>query len=405
METSNKMANHEILEKSLLPLEKDLKAIFEEKLDEYDLSKSKVLALLNIDARTFDDLLDGKASQPNLINVIKIADFLDIDVKEVLPTILKNQPAEIFKSIQRAKKVSFIGKFFDIKNLIKVGFLDNADDIDDITRRILSFFGFASINDFQTQLVSPLYSKTKRKFSDKMKAFWIASAIQCFKQINNPNEYDREALKDIIVKIKPYSQDVEHGLLTVCKALYNVGVTVIVQGHLTLTQIRGGTFIIDGKPCIVLTDLNKRYTTIWETLLHELHHSLFDFDIIERNLYHLNGDPDLLLIEDKAEDFSLEYFCGYDKYKFIKPHIFNHVIVKKYAAEWEIHPAFIYSAFRYFQEKHHGKNYYGAFNDYFPETTVATKRLKPINWKEQSLTDIADQLKLIFELKINSDEK
>jgi HTH-type transcriptional regulator/antitoxin HigA len=73
-----------------------------------------------------------------------------------------------------------------------------------------------------------------------MKAFWVASAYQCFKSIDNPNEYDREALKDIIVKIKPYCQDAENGLFTVCKTLYNVGVTLIFQNHLTLTQIRGG---------------------------------------------------------------------------------------------------------------------------------------------------------------------
>ncbi len=397
--------NTKLIERSLLPMEIDLEVLFEEKLAEYDLPKTRVLSLLSIDVRTFDDLVKGKAAQPNLVHVFKIAEFLGLPINQVIPAILKNQPPEYFKAIEKTKKVSFIAKNFDITKLHKAGFLSDTDDIDFVSRRILSFFGYTHIDDFDNRLATPLYSRTKRKFSDKMKAFWVASAYQCFININNPNEYDREALKDIIVKIKPYSQDVENGLLTVCRALYNVGVTVIVQNHLTLTQVRGGTFIINGKPCIVLTDLNKRYTTIWETLIHELHHALFDFDAIQKNLYHINGDPDLFLIEDKAEDFSLEYFCGHERYKFISPHIFNHLIVKKYAAEWEIHHSFIYSAFRYYQEKMQGKNYYGAFTDYFPESNLAVKKLHPITWKEDSLVYIAEQLKLIFELKINTDEK
>ncbi|MBS1597261.1 MAG: hypothetical protein JST75_03485 [Bacteroidetes bacterium] len=392
-----KSKNIVLLEKSFIA-PPNLRDVFEEKLEEYEISKTKALALLNIDIRTFDDLVDGTAAQPNLVNVMKLADFLELNVADIIPTILSNQPAENFKSIQRAGKVAFIGKNFDIKKLVKVGFLPDTDDIDTITLKILLFFGYSSPDEFEKNLATPLYSRTKRKFSDKMKNFWIASAYQCFKAIDNPNDYDREALKDIIVKIKPYCQDVEDGLFTVCKALYNVGVTVIVQNHLTLTQVRGGTFAVNGKPCIVLTDLNKRYTTIWETLIHELHHVLFDFDSIQKNIYHINGDADLFLIEDKAEDFSREYFCGLERYNFIKAHINNHFVVSRYAKEWEIHPSFIYSSFRWFQDKLNNKKYYGAYNDYFPDIQIAIKKLKPIVWKESTLPEVSAYLKSIFEL-------
>ncbi|MGN6196725.1 MAG: helix-turn-helix domain-containing protein [Ginsengibacter sp.] len=393
-----KSANSNILEKSLSPLDIDLKTMFEDKLQEYDISKTKLLNLLNIDTRTFDDLINGTSPQPNLVNVIKIADFLNLQVEDVIPTIIRNQPVENFRSIQRATKLSFLAENFDIKKLTKVGFIKDDDDVDYITLKILSFYGFADIKEFVKHIPFALYSKTKRRFSDKMKNFWVASAFQCFKSIENPYEYDREELKDIITKIKPYCQDVQDGLLTVCKALYNVGVTVIVQNHLTLTQVRGGTFVVNNKPCIVLTDLNKRYTTIWETLIHELHHVLFDLEAIEKKTYHINGDLDLFLIEDKAEDFAREYFCGLEKYKFIKPHINNHLIVSRYAKEWQVDPSFIYSSFRWFEDKLNGKNYYGAYTSYFPDYALAIKKLKPITWKESSLLHIAEEIKQIFEI-------
>ena len=92
--------------------------------------------------------------------------------------------------------------------------------------------------------------------------FWVDSAYRVFKDIANPNEYNREDLKNIIIKVKPYSQDVNDGLLIVCKALYHCGVTVIAQELLPTTQVRGGTFVINDKPCIVLTDYRKSYPTV-----------------------------------------------------------------------------------------------------------------------------------------------
>lgn len=90
-----------------------------------------------------------------------------------------------------------------------------------------------------------------------MKDFWVKSAYQTFKVIDNPHDYDREKLKDLIIKMKPYSQDVRDGLYTVCRALYSTGVTLIFQDYLSTTQVRGGTFIINSKPCVVITDFNK----------------------------------------------------------------------------------------------------------------------------------------------------
>ncbi len=376
----------------------DLPELLERKLKEYDLSKTKVISLLNIDKDTFDDIINGNAKQPSLINVLKVADFLEIDLSEATKGVFKNQNNENIGAIEKAKNASFIAKNFDLKKLSKIGFFEDSDDTDYLVNRILNFFSYNSIYEFETQLAIPLFSKSKRKYTDKMKDFWIKSAYRCFSEIKNPNEYNRDALKELIVKIKPYCQDVKNGLFTVCKALYNVGVTVIFQNQLVTTQVRGGTFIVNGKPCIVLTDLFKKYPTIWHTLIHELHHVLYDLESIALETFHLTGDPDLFLIEDKADEFATEYFCGYERYKYIAPHIKNYFIVEKFAKEIEVHPSFVYSSFQYFQDHLSGKNFWGAFGEHFPDYNIAVKSLTPITWKEPSLSEIAKKLKTIFEL-------
>ncbi len=378
----------------------NIKKCFEEKLLEYDLSKTKALNVLGIDKDVFEDIVSGSAKQPSMIHVLKIAQFIEMDLKDVVTALMSNQSSETISSIEKAKKVSFLAKNFDIKKLTKIGFFNDSDDIDYLIQRVLTFFGYEGVHEFEEQLLLPFYSKSKRTFSDKMKDFWVKSAYQSFKSISNPNEYDREGLKDLIIKAKPYCQDVENGLLTVCKALYNIGVTVILQNQLVTTQVRGGTFVVNGKPCIVITDLFKRYPTLWTTLIHELHHVLYDLEKISHAQFHLTGEPDLFLIEDKADDFAIEYFCGMKHFNYIRPHINNRVVVERFARNLEVHKSFIYSAFRHFQEKLYKKNFYGAYTEFFPDYTIAIKQLHSLTWKENSLPEVASKIKSLFELNV-----
>lgn len=376
----------------------DLKSRFDEKIEEYGITKTKALKLLSIDKDVFEDIINGTAKQPNLIHVVKIAEFLEVNVDDFIQMVLKNQNTENITSIDRARKVRFLMKNFDVKALTKEGFFENVDDVDLLVERVLHYFGYDSIRSFEDELVTPLYSRTKRKFSDKMKDFWVRSAYQTFKLINNPNEYDRERLKDVVVNMKPYSQDVKNGLYTVCRALYNIGVTVIFQNYLTTTHVRGATFIINNKPCIVLTDNQKKYPTIWFTLLHELHHVLFDYDAINTNSYHLSDDEDLFLIEEKANAFARDYFLPKADFDYIKTYIKNAYVVERFAKDKEIHPSLVYSFYIWYQKELYDKNYHAAFKEFYPDYKVAVSRLNPIAWNEESVRVVSEKIKAVFEI-------
>ena len=378
----------------------DLRQLFNKKLEEYDIAKSKALTFLGIDKDVFEDIISGSAKQPNLIHVIKLAEFLGIGLQQAIAAIMKEQSPETIASLEKSKNAVFLLKYFDIKKLTSLGFIDKNADVNDITSRLLKFFGYKSILEFEVSQDAPLYSRTKLMFTDKMMKFWVDSAYRVFKDIANPHEYDREVLKDIIVKAKPYSQDVNNGLLTVCKALYHCGVTVIAQELLPTTQVRGGTFVINDKPCIVLTDYRKSYPTVWTTLMHELHHVLYDLEMIEKTKFHLTdeGRPDLFLIEDKANEFAMNYFCDVDKYNFIKHHIHNKYQVDRFAKQLQVHPSMIYNAYQFYQQKLHAKNYWAAFKEEIPKNTPALEKLNPVSWKEESIQQIAEKLKTVFEL-------
>lgn len=378
--------------------EYNIKDVFEQKLIEYNLSRTKALKLLNIDKDVFDEILNGTAKQPNLIHIVKIAEFLGVEVNNFINVVLKNQSLENISAIDSARKATFIVKNFDVKALTKLGFFNSKFSTEELVKKVLDYFGYTTINEFEEQLDEPLYSRVKKNHSDKMKDFWIKSAYQTFKVINNPNEYNRERLKDLIVKIKPYSQDITNGLLTVCRALYNIGVTVIFQNYLTTTQVRGATFIINEKPSVVITDFNKNYPTLWFTLLHELNHVLFDFDTIEKSSYHLSDDNDLFLIEDQANTFARNFFMSEEKFQYIKKYINNPYLVSKFANEIEVHPSIVYSFFTWYQKELYGKNYHAAFKQFFPDYSTAVTKLNPITWNEISVKEISEKIKSVLEL-------
>ena len=123
-------------------------------------------------------------------------------------------------------------------------------------------------------------------------------------------------------------------------------------------------------------------------------------ETIEDAGFHLTGEPDLFLIEDKAEDFSREFFCGRSDYEYIKTHINEPFIVSRFAKELEVDKSFIYSSFRQFQFLLYKKSYYQAFQEFFPDYSLAIKNLSPITWKENSISEVAENIKSIFELNV-----
>ena len=340
-----------------------IKAIFEARLAQHGITQNQAEKLLNMQKRTLEGILDGSAKRIDVINLLKLGQFLGLETNHLFKLFLSDMPTEMIGELEDAKKKAYILANFDIKNLAKAGFLKTKTDFDEIEQRIVAFFGLRSIFDYTLQQAIPAFSKTKKNESTLMREFWVRSAYAHFENLKNPNTYDRKLLVDLIGKIRPYTMNVAGGLRTVTQALYNIGVTVIYQPHLQNTQVRGATFVIAGKPCIVLTDLNNNYATVWFALLHELHHVLYDYDEIQQNIFHLTGEPDLFLLqEDKADEFARGYLLPDDRAKFIYKYINNQLLVNNFAKENQIHACFIYNFYCWDMEANSKGNYWAKYN-------------------------------------------
>ena len=371
--------------------------------DELNITNLQLSNILSIDKTTLERLLsrieNGEVKSVDFYQILKISQFFNIDIKELSQYYVSSLNSKTIGELEKSRIGSYILDRFDIDGLKRIGFINNKNDIKEIEKRIISFFGLSSIFDYDKVIYKPLFSKTQRNGDDKMRIFWINCAIHQFEKIDNQNKYDCNKLRALIPKIRPYTRYEKNGFKTVIQALFNVGVTVIVQPYLTKTEVRGATFAVNSKPCIVITDFNKTYTTIWFALLHELFHVLYDFEELKTWKYHLTNDstPELTLFREKyADHFAMEILFSEEKLSFVKSIIKSNLLVEQYAKENQVHPSIIYSFYCY-DEKEKGNNFYPFYQKYFGKSDKLLKQVKSNPYTKKSIADEIELIKQILE--------
>lgn len=374
---------------------KTLKDIFNERLKEMNLSQRQIEDFLGIRYRSLIGILNGTAKRVDVINLIKLSHFLGITADKMLSHYTKKEMNSYnIGSLERSRKHSFLANNFDLSILKKEKFISTVTDIESIERRIIDFFGFKDIFEYESEKIFPVFSRPKRDSNEVMSRFWVKSAFAHFKEINNPNAYSREALVDLMPKIRPYTRNVEKGFLAVVRALYNIGVTVIYQPHITGVQAYGATFVVNGKPCVVVSNLNKSYPTLWFAFIHELYHVLYDIEDISQRTYHLTGVPDVFLVhEDKANQFARNYLFPKESTDYISPFIKDDFIVNKYAEKLEIHPSIIHNCYLWDRDQE-GLKLWGTKNkENFPNVSDALRNWNNNLWEGT----IEENVKIIHE--------
>jgi DNA-binding Xre family transcriptional regulator len=364
-----------------------------------DLQLSK---LTGIDKNTIPRIIDGETQKVDLFSLIKICHFLGLDTTEVLQIYVASLKPEFIGELDKARKANFILKNFNLEGLKKVGFISSTTDFKSIEERITTFFKLDSIFQYSSYIGSVAFSRTKVLSNDKMREFWIRSACYQFEKFNNPNDYNKEDLLSLIPKIYPYTRYVEKGLLHVIKALYNIGVTVIVQSYLTKTQVRGGTFSINNKPCIVITDYRQSYPYLWVALMHELYHVLYEFDQVKSWAFHLTGDSYshmYLFNEDEADIFSWEMLFPKEKREYIRHVINRERYVEAYAKENMIHPGIIYAAYCEDLRLQENKNEYGFYQHHFGKSEKSIHSVKSHPWDKKTIAEEIDEKKNLYKIE------
>jgi Zn-dependent peptidase ImmA (M78 family)/DNA-binding Xre family transcriptional regulator len=369
-----------------------LKELYISKRNALRLSDRQIQKMLGMDSKTLNPILNGEAKQINFVNVIKLAHFLGISVNDLIKVYIPDLDSKQIGDIQRAREAGYIVEYFDVAILNKIKFFKPGSSSYEMSEKIKAFFNLETLYSYSEGPHQSAFSRTKRNSNDLMRNFWVKSALVQFETIANQNNYNRKELIDLIPKIRPHTRDVEYGLIKVLKALYRVGVTVIFQPSIEKLQVRGATMVVNKKPCIVLSDLQNNYPTLWFALLHELHHVLYDIEEIGVRIYHISsGEGDLFLMnEEKADDFAREYLLSESRLKFVSGYITSKLSIEKLAKDWGVHPSIIYAIYCYKTGE------WAFYNKYIPKMDVALQLLNTHPFERETLIESAEQIKKLI---------
>lgn len=371
----------------------ELNTLIQDHCNRYNINESQLSKILELPRPSLKRILEKEIQKLDIITALKIAHLTETDILDIIKIYISELPVEKIQEVERTRKIAFILKNFDLEELKKSSFIDSTKDYEHIEHRINSFFGLNSVFEYKNlEALSALYSKANLNSADKMKDFWIRCAISQFTKIANPNEYDPENLVEIFPNIRSYTLNEEKGFITVVKALYKLGVTVIVQPYLTKTSVYGATFVVNEKPCIVLTDCRKRYDILWFTLIHELHHVLNDLEQLKKINFHISGDEegDVFLLEEKANFFAREFLLGEEKLNIAKGFIIRADKIKAYAQRNNVHPSVIYGHYLKHIPKEQQKIEYPKYQKYLLPSGAALQDLHKFNpYKAESIEVIS----------------
>lgn len=354
-----------------------LKELFENKLKELKISKTNVQEILDMPYRTLNGILEGTQKLVDVTNLIKLADFLQIPKEHVFKLYVQAvqfvHPTEATIS---PKKIEFIKENFDLAVLKKAGLINDLYDYAHIEKRIIRRLGFKTIYEYTKPKVDVAFSSGLFKPTNLLtRLFWIRAAMRALEEYDNPHEYDRQNLISFFPRIIWYTLNVEMGLQQVMKALFKLGITVIYQPPLQGLQLKGATFKVNDKPCVVLTNYQGFYSTLWFCLIHELYHVIFDWEDIKNDTYHLTDDDneDLTVRERErfADKFARDYLLAPEKIDTIKPFLYNEIQVRKFAHDNHVHESIVYAIYAY---KNNDRKDWARVRRYSPPVAAAIKK-------------------------------
>lgn len=292
--------------------EKSLREMLNELITENEVAVSSIAEEIGINKDSFAEYLKG-GYDLKLSQAIKLMKLLGLTESQLISAYNHEIAEKELANIEKSERLSYVLKNFDIPTLKRLGIIKPRARIEEYEKQICSFFGFSSIYQYDdTSLMPTFFSKSRITIAQekerKMNDFWLKCSIYSFSQINNPYEYNRELLIELLKRISEFTADVIHGYEKIVLILFRMGVTVITQPYVSGTRAFGVTMILDGKPCIVITDMNKKYHKLWINLIHELYHVINDFDILQNLKYHISysDSPELLLNEERADRFALD---------------------------------------------------------------------------------------------------
>lgn len=226
-----------------------------------------------------------------------------------------------------------------LREVIKLGWVEDSDELPVIERRICQFLGIDTIFDTPSLSANFRYGSVADPEYAAMVA-WCKRVENLAKE-QHVDEYDRHRLEKAIDDLLLFSTSTDD-LHHVPNFLMNLGVHFVIVPRLNKTHLDGATFFIEDHPVVALTLRHDRIDYFWFTLLHEIAHILLGHSSHVEKLFDANGDQSIEELEanEWARSRLVEPDLLNDFIKRVQPY-FSRKRIEQFSTENNRHPGII----------------------------------------------------------------
>jgi HTH-type transcriptional regulator/antitoxin HigA len=243
-----------------------------------------------------------------------------------------------------------IYKYMPIKEMVKKGWIEPREDINELVNEIKSFWNIPVLNfSFLDEIFLPNLRKSEAflQYNKYYALAWFRMAQRCAK-LYRTGTYAEVDLKQLAPIIHRYSSK-ENGVTLFLRDLNRVGVKFFILSHLQKTYIDGATFYDEGNPVIVYTRRYDRIDNFWFTLAHEIAHILLHMK--QKDDFFIDSLEELTTkTEKEADRFAANLLWASEILKYFEP--FRNYIstarVMSCSQTLEIHPAIIVGVLQHY---------------------------------------------------------
>lgn len=156
-----------------------------------------------------------------------------------------------------------------IAELIKRGWIQATESIDELEKEVCDFLGVSSVDELPKLLVN--FRHTQEREPEVTAQIAWTKRVEHLARKQAVAKFDRSKLSKAIPEILTHALRVED-VAQIPSLLLSLGVHFVIVPHLSKTYLDGAAFYLDANPVVALTLRHDRSDAFWFTLKHELGH-------------------------------------------------------------------------------------------------------------------------------------
>lgn len=256
--------------------------------------------------------------------------------------LLLAQERGVDDAVQRRSRIYSL---VPVKELVRRGWIEESDDVDEMEARVEGFLGVASLDELPPVKIAA--RRTAMREPDPRAVLAWTRRVEQLTSAQQVAAFDRSSLEGGVRGLLGLTEG-DDGPARVAGILGDLGIHFILVPHLPGTYFDGAVLPADGNPVLALTLRHDRLDSFWFTLMHEMAHLVLGHE--GGRLEELDGDAcgdaeemeaDVLATGWLVPDEPLEEFVTR-----VKPY-FSRQAIWSFARSIGRHPAIVVGRLQY----------------------------------------------------------